>query len=102
MTQQLQEFIYASVDFKEKSGRLAQSIEANSAILSDNNAENAGQRNTILSKLCRQAAEAKAAGAAMETAMQALERELLAIKDRQYHQQKQMQQAKAQERGEGR
>ena len=102
MTQQLQEFIYASVDFKEKSGRLAQSIEANSGILFDNSIEKEGQRNSILSKLCRQAAEAKAAGAAMETAMQALERELLAIKDRQYHQQKQMQQAKGQERGEGR
>lgn len=102
MTQQLQEFIYTSVDFKEKSGRLAQSIEANSAILSDSSIEKEGQRNSILSKLCRQAAEAKAAGAAMETAMQALERELLAVKDRQYQQQKQMQQAKGQERGEGR
>ena len=102
MTQQLQEFIYASVDFKEKSGRLAQAIEANSIILSDSSIEKEGQRNSILSKLCRQAAEAKAAGAAMETAMQALERELLAVKDRQYQQQKQMQQAKGQERGEGR
>ena len=102
MTQQLQEFIYALADFKEKSGRLAQSIEANSAILSDSSTEKEGQRNSILSKLCRQAAEAKAAGAAMETAIQNLEKELMVVKDRQYQQQKQMQQAKGQERGEGR
>lgn len=102
MTRQLQEFLYALEDFKEKSGRFARSIEANSVILSDSSTETVGQRNSILSKLCRQAAEAKAAGAAMEAAMQNLEKELLAVKDRQHQRQKEMQQTKGQERGEGR
>lgn len=57
MTQRLQEFIYASEDFKEKSEKLAQSIEINSVFLSDSSTEKAGQRNRILSKLCRQAAQ---------------------------------------------
>ena len=102
MTQQLQEFIYASEDFKEKSEKLAQSIEINSVLLSDSSTEKAEQRNSILSKLCRQAAQAKEAGNAMETAMQNLEKELMAVKDRQYQWQKEMQQSKGQERGDGR
>lgn len=102
MTQQLQEFIYASEDFKEKSEKLAQSIEISSVLLSDGSTEKAEQRNRILSKLCRQAAQAKEAGNAMETAMQNLEKELIAVKDRQYQQQKEMQQSKGQERGDGR
>ena len=56
MTQQLQEFIYASEDFRGKSEKMAQSIEINSFLLADSSTEKAGQRNTILSKLCRQAA----------------------------------------------
>ena len=102
MTQQLQEFIYASEDFKEKSSKLAQSIEVGSVLLSDSSTEKAEQRNSILSKLCRQAAQAKEAGNAMETAMQNLEKELMAVKDRQYRQQKEIQQSKGQERGDGR
>lgn len=102
MTQQLQEFIYASEDFKEKSEKLAQSIEINSVLLSDSSTEKAEQRNRILSKLCRQASQAKEAGNAMETAMQNLEKELMAVKDRQYQQQKEIQQSKGQERGDGR
>ena len=102
MTQQLQEFIYASEDFKEKSSKLAQSIEVGSVLLSDSSTEKAEQRNSILSKLCRQAAQAKEAGNAMETAMQNLEKELMAVKDRQYQWQKEMQQSKGQERGDGR
>ncbi len=102
MTQRLQEFIYASEDFKEKGEKLAQSIEINSVLLSDSSAEKAGQRNSILSKLCRQAAQAKEAGNAMETAMQKLEKELMAVKDRQYQRQKEFQQSKGQERGDGR
>ena len=69
MTQQLQEFIYASEDFKEKSEKLAQSIEVGSVLLSDSSTEKAEQRNSILSKLCRQAAQAKEAGNTMEAAM---------------------------------
>ena len=69
MTQYLQEFIYASEDFKEKSEKLAQSIEINSVLLSDSSTEKAEQRNSILSKLCRQAAQAKEAGIAMEMAI---------------------------------
>ena len=88
MTQQLQEFIYASEDFRGKSEKLAQSIEINSFLLADSSTEKAGQRNTILSKLCRQAAQAKEAGKAMEAAMQNLEKELAAVRDRQYQQQK--------------
>lgn len=101
MTRHLQDFLHASEDFKEKSGRLAQSIEINSMLLFDNSIET-GQRNSILNKLCRQAAEAKEAGNAMEVAMQTLEREMLAVKDRQYQQKKEMHQTKGQERGEGR
>ena len=88
MTQCLQDFIYASEDFREKSDKLAQSIEINSVLLADISTEKAGQRNTILSKLCRQAAQAKEAGNAMEAAMQNLEKELAAVRDRQYQQQK--------------
>ena len=102
MTQYLQEFIYASEDFKGKSEKLAQSIEINSFLLADNSTEKAGQRNTILSNLCRQAAQAKEAGKAMETAMQNLEKELVAVRDRQYQQQKGMQQSKGQEKGASR
>ena len=102
MTQYLQEFIYASEDFKEKSEKLAQSIEINSFLLADNSTEKAGQRNTILSNLCRQAAQAKEAGKAMETAMQNLDKELVAVRDRQYQQQKGMQQSKGQEKGASR
>ena len=102
MTHKLQEFLSASEDFKKKSGALAQSIEINSVLLLDNSAEKAGQRNTALGKLCRQAALAKEAGNAMEMAMQALEKELAADKDRQYQKQKELHQSKGQERGEGR
>lgn len=102
MTQQLQEFIYASEDFKKKSEKLAQSIEINSVLLSDSSTEKAEQRNRILGKLCRQAAQAKEAGNAMEMAMKNLEKELMAVKDRQYQWQKEMQQSKGQERGDGR
>ena len=102
MTQQLQEFIYASEDFRGKSEKLAQSIEINSFLLADSSTEKAGQRNTILSKLCRQAAQAKEAGNAMEAAMQNLEKELAAVRDRQYQQQKEMQQSKGQEKGASR
>ena len=35
MTQCLQDFIYASEDFREKSDKLAQSIEINSVLLAD-------------------------------------------------------------------
>ena len=80
MTQYLQDFIYASEDFKEKSEKLAQSIEISSVLLSDSSTEKAEQKNNILSKLCRQAAQAKEAGNAMETAMQNLEKELMAVK----------------------
>lgn len=104
MTQCLQEFIYTSENFKEKSEQLAQSIKINSVLLSDSSAEKAGQRNAVLGKLCRQAAQAKEAGYAMEMAMQNLEKELAEVKDRQYQQQKrmQMQQSIGQERGDGR
>lgn len=102
MTQQLQEYIYASEDFREKSEKLAQFIEINSVLLSDSSTEKAGQRNTVLGKLCRQAAQAKEAGNVMEMAMQALEKELAADKDRQYQIQKEIQQSKGQERGDGR
>ena len=102
MTQQLQEFIYASEDFKGKSEKLAQSIEINSVLLLDNSTEKAGQRNIALGKLCRQAAEAKEAGKIMEAAMQSLEKELAAVRDRQYQQQKEMQQSKGQEKGASR
>ena len=102
MTQCLQEFIYASEDFKEKSEKLAQSIGINSVLLSDSSSEKAGQRNIILGKLCRQAAQAKEAGNVMEMAKQNLEKELMAVKDRQYQRQKEMQQSKGQEKGGGR
>ena len=102
MTQQLQEYIYASEDFKKKSERLAQSIEINSVLLSDSSIEKAEQRNTVLGKLCRQAAQAREAGNAMEAAMQNLEREFMAVKDRQYQRQKEIQQTRGQEKGEGR
>ena len=102
MTQQLQEFIYASEDFRGKSEKLAQSIEINSFLLADSSTEKAGQRNTILSKLCRQAAQAKEAGNAMEAAMQNLEKELAADKERQFQYQKEMQQSKGQEKGASR
>ncbi len=45
---------------------------------------------------------AKEAGNAMEAAMQNLEKELVAVKDRQYQQQKGMQQSKGQEKGASR
>ena len=48
MTQCLQDFIYASENFKGKSEKLAQSIEINSVLLADSSTEKAGQRNTIL------------------------------------------------------
>ena len=47
-----------------------------------------------LSKLCRQAAEAKEAGKIMEAAMQSLEKELAADKERKFQYQKEMQQVK--------
>lgn len=56
-------------------------------LLFDNSMET-GQRNSILNKLCRQAAEAKEAGAVIEMAMQTLEKELVADKDRQHQQKK--------------
>ena len=102
MTQCLQEFIYTSAVFKEKSEKLAQSIEINSVLLSDSSLEKAEQRNTVLGRLCRQAAQAKEAGNAMEMAMQNLEKELVAVKDRQYQRQKEMKQSKGQERGDSR
>ena len=102
MTGKLQAFLYASEDFRRKSGKLAQSIEINSVLLSDNSTEKAGQRNTVLSKLCRQAAEAKEAGNAMEAAMLALQKELAQTKDRQYEYQKEMHQSIGQEKGDGR
>ena len=102
MTGKLQAFLYASEDFRKKSGKLAQSIEINSVLLSDNSTEKAGQRNTVLSRLCRQAAEAKEAGKIMEAAMQSLEKELAADKERQFQYQKEMQQSKGQEKGDGR
>ena len=102
MIQQLQEFIYVSEDFKEKSRKLVQSIEINSVLLSDGSMEKAGQRNAVLGKLCMQAAKAREAGNEMERAMRVLEKELIADKDRQYRRQKEMQQVKEQERGEGR
>ena len=102
MTHKLQEFLSASEDFKKKSGALAQSIEINSVLLLDNSTEKAGQRNIALGKLCRQAAEAKEAGKIMEAAMQSLEKELAADKERQFQYQKEMQQAKGQEKGDGR
>ncbi len=102
MTGQLQAFLYASEDFRKKSGELAQSIEINSVLLSDNSTEKAGQRNTALSKLCRQAAEAKEAGNIMESAMLSLQRELVQVQDRQYYQQKEMYQSIGQEKGDGR
>ncbi len=45
---------------------------------------------------------AKEAGNAMEAAMQNLEKELVAVRDRQYQQQKGMQQSKGQEKGASR
>ena len=102
MTHKLQEFLSSSEDFKKKSGALAQSIEINSVLLLDSSTEKAGQRNTALGKLCRQAAEAKEAGKIMEAAMQSLEKELAADKERQFQYQKEMQQAKGQEKGDGR
>lgn len=102
MTQKLQEYIYASEDFKKKSERLAQSIEINSVLLSDSSTEKAERRNTVLGKLCRQAAQAREAGNVMEAAMQNLEREFMAVKDRQCQRQKEIQQTKGQEKGEGR
>ena len=102
MTGQLQAFWDTSEDFRKKSGKLAQSIEINSVLLADSSTEKAGQRNAVLGKLCRQAAQAKEAGNAMEMAMQNLEKELVEVKDRQYQQQKQMQQSKGQEKGDGR
>lgn len=102
MTGQLQAFLDTSEDFRRKSGKLAQSIEINSVLLSDNSTEKAGQRNTVLSKLCRQAAEAKEAENAMEAAMFSLQKELAQVQDRQYQHQKEMHQSKGQEKGDGR
>ena len=102
MTHKLQEFLSSSEDFKKKSGALAQSIEINSVLLLDNSTEKAGQRNTALGKLCRQAAEAKEAGNAMEAAMFSLQKELAQAQDRQYQHQKEMHQSKGQEKGDGR
>lgn len=102
MTKKLQKFLSASEDFKKKSGRLAQSIEINSVLLLDNSTEKAGQRNTVLSKLCRQAAEAKEAGKIMEAAMQNLEKEFAADRERQFQYQKEMHQSIGQEKGDGR
>ena len=102
MTQCLQEFIYTSEVFKEKSEKLAQSIDINSVLLSDSSSEKAEQRNAVLGRLCRQAVQAKKAGSAMEMAKQNLEKELVAVKDRQYQRQKERQQSKGQERGDGR
>ena len=102
MTGQLQAFLDTSEDFRKKSGKLAQSIEINSVLLSDNSTEKAGQRNTVLSKLCRQAAEAKEAGNAMEAAILSLQKELALAQDRQYYRQKEMHQSKGQEKGASR
>lgn len=97
MTGALQKFLYTSEDFKEKSRKLAQSVEMNSAILADSSTENSGQRNSILSRLCHQAA-----GKHMEAAMLALEKEMVSVKDRQYHRQKDLYQSRGQEKGDGR
>ncbi len=102
MTGKLQAFLYASEDFRRKSGKLAQSIEINSVLLSDNSTEKAGQRNIVLSKLCRQAAEAKEAGNAMEAAMLSLQKKLALAQDRQHYQQKEMHQSIGQEKGDDR
>lgn len=102
MTGQLQAFIYASEDFRKKSGKLARSIEINSVLLSDNSTEKAGQRNTVLSRLCRQVAEAKEARNAMEVAMLSLQKELALAQDRQCYQQKEMHQSIGQEKGDSR
>lgn len=102
MTGQIQAFLDTSEDFRRKSGELAQSIEINSVLLSDNSTEKAGQRNTVLSRLCRQAAEAKEAGNAMEMAILSLQKELAQAQDRQYYWKKEMQQSIGQEKGEGR
>ena len=102
MTGQLQAFWDTSEDFRKKSGKLAQSIEINSVLLSDNSTEKAGQRNTVLSKLCRQAAEAKEAGNAMEAAILSLQKELALAQDRQCYQQKEMHQSIGQEKGDSR
>lgn len=102
MTGKLQAFLYASEDFRKKSGKLAQSIEINSVLLSDNSTKKAGQRNTVLSKLCRQVAEAKESGNAMEAAMFSLQKELAQAQERQYYQQKERHQSIGQEKGEGR
>lgn len=102
MTEQLQAFLCASEDFREKSGKLAQSIEINSVLLSDNSTEKAEQRNIVLSRLCRQAAEAKEAGNAMEAAMLSLQKEMNQIQDRQHQQQKEICQSKGQEKGDDR
>lgn len=102
MTKKLQEFLSASEDFRKKSGRLAQSVEINSVLLLDNSTEKAGERNTVLSKLCRQAAEAKEAGKIMEAAMQNLEKELAADRERQFQYRKEMHQSIGQEKGDGR
>ena len=102
MTGKLQAFLDTSEDFRRKSGKLAQSIEINSVLLSDNSTEKAGQRNTVLSRLCRQAAEAKETGNAMEAAMFSLQKELAQAQDRQYQHQKEMHQSKGQEKGDSR
>ena len=102
MTGKLQAFLDTSEDFRKKSGKLAQSIEINSVLLSDNSTEKAGQRNTVLSRLCRQAAEAKEAGNIMEAAMLSLQKELAQVQNRQYYQQKEIHQSKGQEKGDGR
>lgn len=102
MTHHLQEFIHAAEDYREKSERLTESIEQSSVLLSDDSAEKEGQRNTVLTILCRQAVEAKAAGKVMEATMQTVKRELSALKDRQHHQHKEMHQTKEQGRGEER
>ena len=102
MTGALQKFLYTSEDFKEKSRKLAQSVEMNSAIVADSSTENSGQRNSILSKLCHQAAEARAAGKHMEAAMLALEKEMVSVKDRQYQRQKDLHLSRGQEKGDGR
>ena len=102
MTGQLQAFLDTSEDFRKKSGKLAQSIEINSVLLSDNSTEKAGQRNTVLSKLCRQAAEAKEAGNVMEAAILSLQKELAQVQARQYEYQKEMHQSKGQEKGDSR
>ena len=102
MTGRLQAFLDTSEDFRRKSGKLAQSIEINSVLLSDNSTEKAGQRNTVLGKLCRQAAEAKEAGNAMEAAIFSLQKELAQAQERQYYQQKEMYQSIGQEKGDSR